>query len=264
MKVPNFAILLLAIVIIFLLPSLSQQLSLAEIVTWAGDQPVVLTDEKGTIYDIYLTNTYYTSCGSGGIIVEVYKRGANRGMSSPLRYECVSGSDASRAGEIRIGQILVNSLLPPKYTMQIASNPSGNLYVNGTLIGQVTPDTWTPVTRETGSYLIEVSKPFYQRYKQIVTLTSDTEIMINLTKSAEPTPPPLMCAQVITYARNTTTGEYKEFPDSCIPEGWVKVDSIPIITPTPTPIPAPEQSAVTRIYLSIKAFFASLIELFRW
>lgn len=28
------------------------------------------------------------------------------------------------------------------------------------------------------------------------------------------------CAQVITKARNTQTGEEKEFPNSCLPDGW--------------------------------------------
>ncbi len=33
------------------------------------------------------------------------------------------------------------------------------------------------------------------------------------------------CAQVITYAKNNTTGECKQYPDSCIPSGWTTVSS---------------------------------------
>ncbi len=58
--------------------------------------------------------------------------------------------------------------------------------------------------------------------------------------SPSPTPSPSspVCAQVVTRARNTTTNECKDFPDSCIPAGWV-VDSnctpTPSLTPSPTP-----------------------------
>lgn len=37
------------------------------------------------------------------------------------------------------------------------------------------------------------------------------------------------CAQVITQARNDQTGEIKDFPTACLPEGWTRV--APIGTP---------------------------------
>jgi hypothetical protein len=33
----------------------------------------------------------------------------------------------------------------------------------------------------------------------------------------------MMCAQVITTARNPETGETQDFPDSCIPKGWESI-----------------------------------------
>lgn len=32
-----------------------------------------------------------------------------------------------------------------------------------------------------------------------------------------------MCAQVITKAKNSTTGEIKDFPTACLPDGWARV-----------------------------------------
>ncbi len=34
-----------------------------------------------------------------------------------------------------------------------------------------------------------------------------------------------LCAQVITRAKNTATGEIKDFPDACLPDGWVKISN---------------------------------------
>lgn len=34
----------------------------------------------------------------------------------------------------------------------------------------------------------------------------------------------LICAQVITRAKNDKTGEIKDFPNSCIPEGWTRIN----------------------------------------
>lgn len=34
-----------------------------------------------------------------------------------------------------------------------------------------------------------------------------------------------MCLEVITKAKNVATGEIKEFPNSCIPEGWMVISS---------------------------------------
>lgn len=49
----------------------------------------------------------------------------------------------------------------------------------------------------------------------------------------------VVCIQVITPARDTKTGECREFPTPCdIPNGWEKVSSCP--TPPPTPLPTPE------------------------
>lgn len=57
-------------------------------------------------------------------------------------------------------------------------------------------------------------------------------------------PKPVICAQVITSAKNSQTGECKKFPNACIPAGWNKVSSCPTVTlpvlpPTPAPKPAP-------------------------
>lgn len=47
-----------------------------------------------------------------------------------------------------------------------------------------------------------------------------------------------ICPQVVTSARNSTTGECREFVTPCdIPEGWERVDTCPISSPTPTPTP---------------------------
>ncbi len=35
----------------------------------------------------------------------------------------------------------------------------------------------------------------------------------------------IMCLQVITPAINEQTGEYREFPNSCLPKGWQRVVS---------------------------------------
>ncbi len=46
------------------------------------------------------------------------------------------------------------------------------------------------------------------------------------TSENKPTEEPEMCAQVITSARNSKTGECKDFPTPCdVPEGWEKVAS---------------------------------------
>jgi len=45
------------------------------------------------------------------------------------------------------------------------------------------------------------------------------------------------CIQVITPAKNLATGECKEFGNPCIvPEGWVKVDSCSIYSPSALPV----------------------------
>lgn len=44
------------------------------------------------------------------------------------------------------------------------------------------------------------------------------------------TPTPVECLQVVTYAWNPTTGECKQYPNSCLPAGWEKVKSCALQT----------------------------------
>lgn len=51
------------------------------------------------------------------------------------------------------------------------------------------------------------------------------------------------CIQVVTPAKNSTTGECREFPTPCdVPAGWKKVDSC---GPTPMPRPSPTPLSCT-------------------
>jgi hypothetical protein len=45
---------------------------------------------------------------------------------------------------------------------------------------------------------------------------------------AELEKPGRFCAQVITPAKNLETGEIKDFPSSCIPDGWERIAPVPI------------------------------------
>lgn len=47
--------------------------------------------------------------------------------------------------------------------------------------------------------------------------------------------PCTVCAQVITYAKNSATGECKEYPTSCVPDGWTVVTKCATTPPTPKP-----------------------------
>ena len=53
-------------------------------------------------------------------------------------------------------------------------------------------------------------------------------VPIQMEEKKEPISPKnegeLVCAQVITPARNIETGEVKEFPNSCIPDGWERIE----------------------------------------
>ena len=56
-------------------------------------------------------------------------------------------------------------------------------------------------------------------------------------------PKPIMCAQVVTYAcEKSNLANCKDFPNACIPEGWIKGSkpSLSVIRPSPTPIITPQ------------------------
>lgn len=55
------------------------------------------------------------------------------------------------------------------------------------------------------------------------------------------TRPNVICYPIVTYGRNKTTGEYKPFPTTCLPDGWDKVE----LTPTPTPSLSPSPTVNT-------------------
>lgn len=62
------------------------------------------------------------------------------------------------------------------------------------------------------------------------------------TAKVSPSPSGQACAQVITPAKNTQTGECKEFPTPCdVPGGWEKVGSCSNVSPSPSPNPTVTQ-----------------------
>ena len=90
-------------------------------------------------------------------------------------------------------------------------------------------------------------------YAVNVILTSGTQnvskqlsLVINPSTISTPTPTPTptpVCAQVITPAQNSTTGECRNFSTPCdVPAGWTSVNSCPVVTKTPTPTPTPVPS----------------------
>ena len=57
----------------------------------------------------------------------------------------------------------------------------------------------------------------------------------------------LNCAQVITYAKDPNSNECNQYPTSCIPTGWTKVDSCPTTPPVATPTTNFKLSGLKRI-----------------
>jgi len=50
--------------------------------------------------------------------------------------------------------------------------------------------------------------------------------------------PQATCPQIITYAKDPTTGVCQQFPTPCdVPPGWIVVPSCEEVSPTPTPTP---------------------------
>ena len=60
------------------------------------------------------------------------------------------------------------------------------------------------------------------------------------TATLTPTPTTPICLQVITYARNSTSHACQTFPDSCLPDGWIKDPTCETgMTPSPSPSVSP-------------------------
>lgn len=72
---------------------------------------------------------------------------------------------------------------------------------------------------------------------QLIQLLQKQQKPIELPKEplrGGPNEPPLVCAQVITPAKNPLTGECKEFPTPCdVPSDWQRVDSCKVPGPAP-------------------------------
>ncbi len=60
--------------------------------------------------------------------------------------------------------------------------------------------------------------------------------------------PDHFCAQVITPAKNLETGEIKDFPSSCIPEGWERIAPVPVPIEQKKPtVPKEEQQVCAQV-----------------
>lgn len=113
-----------------------------EIVPWLPGQPYVV-QANGISYDTYLTNTAFSDCSV--VVVELYKHGANYGITSPLAHKCVSGVDRYNAASILTseGQTLANNYHPPA-----ASTPAPTAVITTTQ-----PPAPTQPTTSAGSIL---------------------------------------------------------------------------------------------------------------
>jgi len=73
--------------------------------------------------------------------------------------------------------------------------------------------------------------------------TSPTPI---ITYTSSPSPTPISCEYITTWGRNEATGEIKEFPIACLPNGWVRIVlTTPAPTSTPIPTATPNSSIIT-------------------